>query len=407
MNKFQQFLPDAHQNLVVETVPLNDIRRTYCKRFEDMVNNANIADSYRPISEICVNPDKLTVCIYCEDYPMHSEPVYREFQSLMTMNKFFTTRMQSIPDAVFVVDKSQIFKSVHNKKKRKGSEMHLYFRFTGSVISEIVWRNAETSLEMNFAVNSLSSLASSSESFTKNIAPLNSSSNSLLNVSQIPEDMKTTSSLELKSATSLETEVKREELNKKRKVREGESTEMSINRELEEETVTDQSKVSAGSETSQFKKKKLNKSRGNKGNTNTDISNASIPNASNFALEESAKEKAVEKPIFLSSLLSNQSSVNTSSNAPLPPSFLLDSSEYREHVKIGSTKILLPQGKSNEGVGDAFLSNAIATKATDFSLGVKVKPKPRTWRGVVILHLNDEHKIERIVSKYISEDLNP
>mmetsp|Transcript_9866 Transcript_9866/g.10650 ORF Transcript_9866/g.10650 Transcript_9866/m.10650 type:complete len:399 (-) Transcript_9866:555-1751(-) len=387
--KFAQFQPSENLKLQVQTVPLNDIRRKLPKKLEELMNNANAEDL--DLTELCSKTDELKLVMYCEDSPSSTtEPIYCEIQSLPAIHKYLNLRLQTVPDGIFTIEKSQIYKSTYlpystAKKRKRGSEIHCYFTFIGSVISEFIWKNAQTSLEMNLAVDSLALLAhAASQTFTDDSSVSVSASSS----SNPPISSSSSSSF------MSQVEDKAESLNKRKRE--------------EEETgddVTDYSGVSLSD--SRPKKLKSSPSKilpstlsDESGSLKNEVEEEDQEIVAQY-YEDHQKTLDESRPVSVSASTTSLNHIIVQKLEPIQSSST--SACHEQRVSVGHQTFLVNDStESTDNLLSAFRSTAIATKDTEFSMGGKIAPIHHFWKGVIILQLDDEHKIHHLIVKYLT-----
>lgn len=389
-SKFAQFQPSENQKLQVQTVPLNDIRRKLPKKLEELMNNANAEDL--DLTELCSKTDELKLVMYCEDSPSSTtEPIYCEVQSLSTIHKYLNLRLQSVPDGIFTIEKSQIYKSTYlpystAKKRKRGSEIHCYFTFIGSVISEFIWKNAQTSLEMNLAVDSLALLAhAASQTFTDD---------SSVSISASSSSNPTISSSSSSSVSQAED--KAESLNKRK-------------REDEEaaDDVTDYSGVSLSDGRSKKLKTTSSKILPSTSSDESEVLKNDVEEEDQELVaqyyEDHQKTVDESRPVSASASVTSLNHIIVQKLEPIQSSSTTACHEQR--VSIGHQTFLVNDStESTDNLLSAFRSTAIATKDTEFSMGGKIAPVHHFWKGVIILQLNDEHKIHHLIVKYLTSN---
>jgi hypothetical protein len=155
--KKRKLQPTANE-LVAETVPLNDIRRTYPNIVRSILNCSNNEEILSYLSKIFASDTDFLAIVRSAESENPNGPVYREVQGIHTTARCFAAYAESMPDAVCTVSLSSFL------KKRKGdSEIHCKLTYAGSVTYKVIVENLEQVADISSAVMGLNALGSTSK----------------------------------------------------------------------------------------------------------------------------------------------------------------------------------------------------------------------------------------------------
>jgi hypothetical protein len=118
--------------LIQETIPLNDVRRSYPRMIEAILNRG-LEDCESKLRNICTaDADSFLLVLSAIEKVNPFGPVYQEVHGIGAASRYLNAYLSAIPDAVFAISESKFF------KRLPGSEIHCNFTFSGSVIHRIV-----------------------------------------------------------------------------------------------------------------------------------------------------------------------------------------------------------------------------------------------------------------------------
>lgn len=141
-------------DLAPETVPLNDVRRTYPSVFASLTSRAGLEEMRAQFSKI-VAGDDFTLVVTTVEGENPFGPVYREMKGLEAAIKFMSAYFQAVPDCIVHHTNLQFF-------KRKNGESVLKTDFTigGCMAFKVVVDNADQVDDFRSAVEGLQGLQS-------------------------------------------------------------------------------------------------------------------------------------------------------------------------------------------------------------------------------------------------------
>lgn len=152
-SKVKQKTKKKSNQLVQETIPLNDIRRTYPRLIETIMNRGQVEDCENKLSSICVKDSSFLLIISAIEREHPYGPIYQEIHGIEAAAKCINAYFSAIPDSVFAIVDSKFY------KKPIGSEIHCNFSFSGSVIHRIVIEDIEQMNDISNAILGLQTLA--------------------------------------------------------------------------------------------------------------------------------------------------------------------------------------------------------------------------------------------------------
>lgn len=148
--------PTANE-LVAETVPLNDIRRTYPNIIQLILNSSNRDEIITLLGEIAASDLDFLAVIRTFETENPNGPVYRETQGICSTARCFAAYAESMPDLVGTIT------LVSFLKKRNGdSEIRCRLTYAGSVTYNVVVENPEQVADISSAAMGLNALGSGS-----------------------------------------------------------------------------------------------------------------------------------------------------------------------------------------------------------------------------------------------------
>ena len=139
--------------LVQETIPLNDIRRTYPHLVQTMLNRGQVDDCESKLSSICVTDSSFLLIINAAEKENPFGPIYQEIHGIQAASRCINAYFSAIPDSVFNISESKFY------KRSIGSEIHCTFSFSGSIIHRIVIEDLEQMHDISNAIMGLQTLA--------------------------------------------------------------------------------------------------------------------------------------------------------------------------------------------------------------------------------------------------------
>lgn len=139
--------------LVQETIPLNDIRRTYPRLVEALLNRGQVDDIESKLSSICINDSSFLLIINAIEKENPFGPIYQEIHGIQAASRCINAYFSAIPDSVFAILDSKFY------KRSTGSEIHCNYSFSGSIIHRIVIEDIEQTMDINNAIVGLQTLA--------------------------------------------------------------------------------------------------------------------------------------------------------------------------------------------------------------------------------------------------------
>lgn len=141
-------------DLAPETVPLNDIRRTYPSVFASLTSRAGLEEMRAQFSKI-VAGDDFTFVVTTLEGENPFGPVYREMKGLEAAIKFMSAYFQAVPDCIVHHTNLQFF-----KRKNGESVLKTDFTIAGCMAFKVVVDNADQVDDFKSAVEGLQGLQS-------------------------------------------------------------------------------------------------------------------------------------------------------------------------------------------------------------------------------------------------------
>lgn len=143
--------------LVAETVPLNDIRRSYAGILQSVLNRSNCEEILGLFESIAASPTDFLTIVRSAESENPNGPVYREMQGIESTARCFAAYAESMPDVIASVTLKSFY------KRRKGdSEVHCRISYAGSVTKKVVVENPEQTADISSAISGLNSLGTTS-----------------------------------------------------------------------------------------------------------------------------------------------------------------------------------------------------------------------------------------------------
>lgn len=139
-------------DLIPETVPLNDVRRSVPKVFSQLTSRAEFNEVRSQLEKLVESDDVTLIASTIENENLFG-PVYREMKGLDAVSKFIATYFSAIPDCVLSFSNLHFF-----KRKNNESELHTQFSLSGCVTFNVVIDNAEQVGDLKSAVEVLQGL---------------------------------------------------------------------------------------------------------------------------------------------------------------------------------------------------------------------------------------------------------
>lgn len=140
--------------LVSETVPLNDVRRTYPAVFASLTSRASLDEIRTQFSKIVAGED-FTFVITTLEGENPFGPVYRENKGLEASIRFLAAYFQAVPDCIVTHSNMKFY-----KRKNGESILKTNFTITGCMAFKVLVNNAEQVDDFKCAVQGLQVLQS-------------------------------------------------------------------------------------------------------------------------------------------------------------------------------------------------------------------------------------------------------
>jgi hypothetical protein len=144
-------------DLVPETVPLNDIRRTYPTIFSSLTTRATVEEIRSQFGKIVADDEDFSFVVRTEEEENPFGPVYRENKGLEASIKFLSAYFLAIPDCIFTYTSLQFY-----KRKNGESVLKTEFMITGCMAFKVLVENVEKTDDFKGAVEGLQGLQSAS-----------------------------------------------------------------------------------------------------------------------------------------------------------------------------------------------------------------------------------------------------
>lgn len=132
--------------LKTETIPLNDVRRSYPRIFATMMNRCQTEDMAARLAAIA-DSQHFTFVFHNTGLHDACAPKYREIRGIDATARFLGVFFQTTPDSIFLMKDHQFY------KRSNSSQIHCSFELSGSIIYQMIVSNAAVS------VNSIQGLA--------------------------------------------------------------------------------------------------------------------------------------------------------------------------------------------------------------------------------------------------------
>lgn len=121
--------------LKAETIPLNDVRRSYPRIFGTLMNRGQTEDIAQRLASIA-DPQSFVFVMHCKDLHDTVAPRYRELKGIDCAARFLGIFFQTTPDSIFVMRDHQFY------KRSTSSQIHCNFELMGSIIYQMNIQNA-------------------------------------------------------------------------------------------------------------------------------------------------------------------------------------------------------------------------------------------------------------------------
>jgi hypothetical protein len=153
-------LNNQDESLREVAFPADDARRNCPKLFAVAMNTMDTNYFEDILKLLCVNENDFIVSMLMKNEnatkTKAQQPIYQEIKSIKTSARYFSTRLRTMPDAIFTVKSSRLYLNTSNEEE---SEIHCSCSFTGNIVFRMIWSELDMSNSLSFAISGLSALS--------------------------------------------------------------------------------------------------------------------------------------------------------------------------------------------------------------------------------------------------------
>jgi hypothetical protein len=155
-----RFSNNQDESLREVAFPADDPRRN-CPRLFAVAMNTMDTNYFEDILKLlCASENEFIVSMLMKNEnaakSKAQQPIYQEIKSTKTAARYFSTRLRTMPDAIFTVKSSRLYLNTSNEEE---SEIHCSCTFTGNIVFRMIWSELDMSNSLSFAISGLSALS--------------------------------------------------------------------------------------------------------------------------------------------------------------------------------------------------------------------------------------------------------